>query len=533
MVSIMEEKVYFTIDDLYRTLKKHDKDIQNHFNDDNLDDKTYFYYAINSDIITNALNIVINLKINNKLSVGIDNSARVIIEGMVLLKMLGSDKIDDVQLEMFRKHYAVVDYENFKHLFGDDINHPAFTEFKERYDEAIQTIMNYFNCDRKTLNNRKIFIGDPAFYCKKYLKQKISYTRLLIENPIYDESNIRAYEFFSILIHPFYVNNRKVKDAILSHREKYINVILEYVINYLADNKLLLLDRTITNFEEDFTNNIKLVNNVANLNVFIKNFEFIKNELFCFNEGNDEYGMYFIECVKNLFADIFVCESLGYNELIISKLKPFLESYSMFASINSIENIDAYNYMKYAFSISSSLQIESHINKILNVEEKTNHPELEELYEIYYKKEFDLNDYDEFKNNFKTNSLYFIEPNQRKNYDSLVKNTLEKIFTGYDEKLKMQLFDLYNLSKDMNHASGYNFNSSPGISEYNSHLAMYCIYKIILDFLLQSIVLKTNLGYIIDGKTKTAEMIEMLKKVIVEEKNAMNNIANKYQSKYN
>lgn len=66
----MADKIPFTLDDLYITLRKHDKDILAHFNDDKLSDYDYLFYAIFSDIVSNALSIVANiLSIMNLLSV--------------------------------------------------------------------------------------------------------------------------------------------------------------------------------------------------------------------------------------------------------------------------------------------------------------------------------------------------------------------------------------------------------------------------------------------------------------------------------
>ena len=75
----------YDINDLYKTLKRHDKDILKHFCDDDLSDIDYFFYGINSDIISNSLNILINYFSNNLDSAGVDLSCRTIIEAFVIL----------------------------------------------------------------------------------------------------------------------------------------------------------------------------------------------------------------------------------------------------------------------------------------------------------------------------------------------------------------------------------------------------------------------------------------------------------------
>ena len=62
----MAEKIAFTLQDLYKTLRRHDVDILKHFNDDDLNDFDYLYYAINSDIMNNALSIVMNMLMKNE-----------------------------------------------------------------------------------------------------------------------------------------------------------------------------------------------------------------------------------------------------------------------------------------------------------------------------------------------------------------------------------------------------------------------------------------------------------------------------------
>lgn len=65
----MCDKIQYSIQDLYKTLRRHDKDILKHFDDDELSDYDYLFYALNSDIVSNALSIVINILIGNEQTV--------------------------------------------------------------------------------------------------------------------------------------------------------------------------------------------------------------------------------------------------------------------------------------------------------------------------------------------------------------------------------------------------------------------------------------------------------------------------------
>ena len=50
----------YDINALYKVLKKHDVEILKYYNDDTVSDKDYFFYGINSDIISSCLNVLTN-----------------------------------------------------------------------------------------------------------------------------------------------------------------------------------------------------------------------------------------------------------------------------------------------------------------------------------------------------------------------------------------------------------------------------------------------------------------------------------------
>lgn len=65
MASVDGKKIDFTEDDFYKTLKQHDVAILKKFNDKDISDDDYFFYGINSDIMSNALSILINKQSGN------------------------------------------------------------------------------------------------------------------------------------------------------------------------------------------------------------------------------------------------------------------------------------------------------------------------------------------------------------------------------------------------------------------------------------------------------------------------------------
>ena len=85
-----KELKQYDINNLYKVLRKHDIEILKHYNCAEVSDNEYFFYGINSDIISNALNILTNYLSGNIESAGGDLSTRAILEAMVILKMDGN-----------------------------------------------------------------------------------------------------------------------------------------------------------------------------------------------------------------------------------------------------------------------------------------------------------------------------------------------------------------------------------------------------------------------------------------------------------
>ena len=82
----MANDKHITLDDIYKSIKKHDEQILNNFNS-NINNDDYFFNAINFDIFSNILSIIINIKMNNIESIGVDNNCRAILEAFLILKM--------------------------------------------------------------------------------------------------------------------------------------------------------------------------------------------------------------------------------------------------------------------------------------------------------------------------------------------------------------------------------------------------------------------------------------------------------------
>jgi flagellar motor switch protein FliN len=188
-----KELKQYDINNLYKVLRKHDVEILKHYNCDEISDNDYFFYGINSDIISNALNILTNYLSGNIESAGVDLSARTILEAMVILKMDGAGDISENQKKMYRYLYAYVDADNFHSVMKDmpeGFENENIIRLNEDKEKATKAMLEHFGCTERDLKDRKISIDDPCFYLKKNLRDDIRFSKLLEKYPLGDGSEI-------------------------------------------------------------------------------------------------------------------------------------------------------------------------------------------------------------------------------------------------------------------------------------------------------------------------------------------------------
>ena len=264
----------YDINNLYKVLRKYDVEILKHYNCDEISDNDYFFYGINSDIVSNSLNILTNYLSGNIESAGVDLSARAIIEAMVILKMDGSGDISDNQKKIYRYQYAYVDDDNFHSIMKEmpeGFEHENIVRLKADKDKAKQAMLEHFNCSERDLKDRKISIDDPCFYLKQNLHDDIRFSKLLEKYPLGDGSEVHAYEFFSMFIHPRCEMDPKILEALVDVRKMYVDNVLKYVFEYLKSCDLLWYDDDSLDFDHEFFYNPLLVNNITN----VKGFEYL------------------------------------------------------------------------------------------------------------------------------------------------------------------------------------------------------------------------------------------------------------------
>ena len=471
---------------LYKVLKKLDNEILKHYNRNEISDNDYFFDGINSDIFSNTLNILTNYLSGNIESAGVDLSCRAIIEAMVILKMHENGAITENQKRIYRYLYAYVDIDNF-HSIIHDIETTPFDKSIKRLEsdkeKAKQAMLAHFRCTENDLKNRKISIDDPCFYLKTKLNDDIRFVKLLEKYPLGDGNEIKFYEFFSLFIHPRCETNYKFEVGLMELRRKhYVEEVLNYVINYLKQNNLFEYDKNSLDFNDDFFYNPQFITNVKLVKDVEKLIHLTKNQICNLPSGYDAFIWQFLEKVRYLIIDMIISLTFGYNEHVIACFKPFIEEYSIFYAINLVESEKDFEYLKKGYLISSRIQLSNHFQKLGQTDLFISETEIKDLYENYYKDKYKMDDYDSFHAELTKNSLFFLSK-ERKSFNKHVRTLIESIFDDDIDESK-DIMTLYRISKDMCHASGYNFNATTGMVNIAAHKTLFYTYKLINYFVI-------------------------------------------------
>jgi len=527
-----KELKQYDINNLYKVLRKHDIEILKHYNCDEISDNDYFFYGINSDIVSNALNILTNYLSDNIESAGVDLSARAILEAMVILKMDGNGDISENQKKIYRYLYAYVDADNFHSVMKDSLEeyeHDNLKKIEEDKEKAKQAMLQHFGCSERDLKNRKISIDDPCFYLKTNLRDDIRFSKLLEKYPLGDGREIQAYEFFSMFIHPRCEMNPEIQEGLVSFKKIYVDQVLNYVFEYLKACSLLEYDENALDFNQEFFHNSLLVNNVHNIKEMEKLIHIIKNQVCNLPCGYDAFSWQFLEKVRYLVLDMMISLSLGYKEHVIACFKSFVEEYSVFYAIGSVETQEDFNYIKKAYWITSRIQLDDHFQKIVSIDTATPEEEIKDIYENYYKDKYKMNNYQSFYWKLRKNSLFFLAK-EKKSFNKYVRTLIENVFVN-DEKESKDVMTLYRISKDMAHASGYNFNATAGMVDVYAQKVLLYTYKLIIHFVLNASAtlaehnIKTNVSNIIAFlqmlSSRHTEAIEKIFKELTDTKDNM------------
>jgi hypothetical protein len=481
----MDNTKYIKLNNIYKSLKQLDLDILAKFNHSEISDEDYFLYGIQNDIISNALNILVNYLAGNIESMGVDNSCRIILEAMTILAIEANGDISQIQKSIYRYSYAYVDLANFKLVTTkEQLQDEHFKSIKSDRNKCAKYIKEYFGCEYEDIVKQENGVDDPCFYLKENLKDKIVFAKLIDKYFPKDMGIGQLYEFFSIMIHPRCELDQEAEKATMEVHQDFVDNVLALIENFLSDNNLLLKSKNDNDFNNDFFYNPLLANNVHNVKEMEFAFNLSINSICNLPDGFDWFSWFFLEKTKYLVLDMMTSLSLGYTEHVVASFKPFIELFSIFYSINTQKNMIEFEYLKRSYWISSRIQFNEHIKKYnIPASNRNFKEELQSLYNDYYATRYGVSSFGKFYDKYLHNSLYFLD-NSKKSFSKFVREAIDGI--SVEELQSKDFLTLYKISKDMAHASGYSFNATVDLVRVVSHKVMYATLFIIYHFLLNA-----------------------------------------------
>lgn len=502
---------------LYKAAKKHDADILKHFNDEDLSDQNYFLYAMNEEIMSNTICIILNMSLDNLETINIDRCCRGIIEAITLIELYNQGKISDLQLEIYRYSYALVEVDNyFKILKKTGI--PVDEKVAKDKETALNLFAKHFGIARSELDGliksknkyKRIYLADPLAFLYKKPNDKIEFVKLITN--YLSKTFGGYYTFFSIFDHPRYEEDLELEASIQKIRFKFIFGVINLVINYFNANKLFLADdEYIPNESQDIFEGENAKENKTILGFIEFAFSKLIDELAIYDEKNtDGQCLFYLNKLRCFAKSLYISMHFGYKEQVISSFKPFAELSSVINLLNTF-SVDEFYILREAFITSSRYQLYLFANNVLSEESNIDNVEssLKELYEKYYKDKYKLNDFEKFKLSMRYNSLYFLNK-ESKNYKAIVNKAVDVIFN--DPTSKDEFLTAYNISIDVSHANGYSFNASPGIMDVFSRRIRIMFYKYVFQYAFLVAETKKEHGYNVNIDV----VLETLKKIIDE-----------------
>lgn len=480
----MDAIKFSKLNNLYKSLKQLDLDILGKFNCTEIADEDYFSYGIQNDVVSNALNILVNYLSGNIESVGVDNSCRMILEALTIFKMDTHGDISPIQKSIYRYGYAYVDLDNFKLVTPkEQFQEEQFKRIKADRNKCSNYIKKHFGCEYEDIVKRKNGSDDPCFYLKKKINSPIVFTKLIDKYFPENKDMRRLYDFFSIMIHPRCEMDPTVEKDTMNLHQHFVDDIINLVSEFLSNNHLLPSLKYVNDFNSDFFYNPLLTINVNNIKETELAFNLMIKSICGVFENYDWFTWFFLEKTKYLVLDMLISLSLGYTEHVIASFKPFAEMFSIFYVINTHENITEFELLKRSYFISSRIQFNEHF-KTYNIAASNHYykEELQSLYDNYYATQYNIDSFSKFYDKYLHNSLYFLD-DSKKSFNKFVREAFEGI--AIDEMQAKDLMTTYKISKDMTHASGYSFNATVDLVRITSHKvihsSLFMLYQFLLD----------------------------------------------------
>lgn len=324
-------------------------------------------------LISNSLNLTLNLLTKSFDSAGNDVNAKNIIE---ILSLLNVSKSDEKLL--------IKEYDKIKKL-----NSPEKEEYIFKLIELLQN--NY-----------------PIYY--------------------------KLFSIFSYSRTHFVIEISKIRQDFLL---QVFNQIYSSLENSNLDNIIQVVNLNNSDFKHVFNEN-----EMAELEY--KNITSFSNLTFTYYE--DAYQALFLNHLAYLLKDIKINQELNYPYQVLNKFFLFVESLVIYNNLNSLDIVN-YTYSKLAYFNSTNLQLADILSNFNSKPYPDN--DIKELYKEYFKSKYKVT-YKEFKDNLKSNLLYFLN-DKPISYLEFIEQNISFLKKYQNINLSTnEILDLYRLSKDFN-----------------------------------------------------------------------------------
>ena len=496
-----------SLDDLYGYLRDIDLSIIKKLAKKEIDDYSYIMCGVLSDLISNAKSLLINKLSANIDSIGVDVNCKNIIECICVLKMISSGKVSLGKAKIYRYLYPYSHEENISAILeGYDNGSKVYKDLLLAREKSVEVIKEVFKWSDEVANKRVLDINCNYGYLKDKTSDIIDMNKVLEENPIYDENKNKAYKFFTTSIYPRYEVDSNLKLQYSQLRNKNIDIVIDYLMKYLAENKLINYNEEIVNFSKDFINNPFFKTNIDNASWINGTFEYIKDNFAVLNSKKDDYLTDYFMKLNSLCIDIYFCFSLGLTEQVINKFIAFFFFFIVNLFINSA-NDGGKALLKKALCARSRLSLEEYLKETKSSLKFPYENELKDVFEVYYKNKYNL-PYNEFKNKMAKDPFFLLSKENDSSF-AIAKSMLTKMYSN--DKRANFFITMYKIAIDFSHSSKYTFDVERLLIDLLSIRATQVVYEY-MDELVKYLENKyKELGIKVNSKDVSAIFKELIK----------------------
>ncbi len=445
---------------IYRALLHLDKKLLVDCWNNDLDDKTFFLHGLQEDIVSNALGLIVPYHAGDSDLAGPASNCRSILEAFAFMSKLDNDELSPQQLKRYRDSYRIIEFDNAKEFW--EINPTdEMKEFidkeKDNVDRIIESYAAELNCEKRKI--RKLSKSPLFVLAGEDLNEQtpIKYFHLIKDfSAKQGPFVIELYNKLGSMLHPQFVSDVEIRDfekgLVLWCIDGTLKIVRDYLFDELkisnndcSKQKGLLVDFKDDSFSRQFN---YLDEKIKHLVSFVSVATANKT-----GQRNSFIRDFWVRAI-NLYADIESCGILGYREQATMKFKSLIELVAFFFLTLYEDSEEEVNARIECYDVSSQMSVykgrkdDKSLNIMRDLEER-----LKSVFESFYKKAYNLDSFDVFKDQIINNNHYFLS--KKETIKDLVFRFIENNQNGDDSDWKKWARYAYKTSLDMEHSGGY------------------------------------------------------------------------------